>query len=530
MSENSSGGPLSEGLTVKQIQWLCISAQFCVDAIQSALEFFDGVGRLNLEWEDFYGRGLVGAIRYQCSSLAHHTHDWGKEVHAHRWELSRPHGTATVEVFGFPVPSYHYGVSWVAGQIVKAIELPDGGPIRLWWGPEEIRADIHRAVTYRSLRVVEDVFRRRWVAPEDVKREHPGRVPLTRFDPDFARLPALLAVEADRMIDFLASRETVSRRGTAPPADGNGQTLAETPMPGLCAELGCGARAARPYCQDAHLHIAQSLDSFHFLLKDFDEDSYRSDLTREGFRRLLDDLKLAVAAFPRAERRFSKPHRSNVVQVFGFTFRSYHSGVIEILDQALWNLEAALNIGERACDGPIPFDALQGALDRMDLRAVEAALRGSDDRWFECGIPRDRTRFPLTSQDVDFARLPGLLDAEYEEVLDEMKTADSRGPTVAVDASDHGQADTPPLNPEATVDARTATGLLLLQKHPEWSDRRVEREAGFSKGGLTRKRVFRAARAFTRAPRKVPPRGTRDGETGRIEAWEDPSPDGDGDR
>lgn len=74
------------------------------------------------------------------------------------------------------------------------------------------------------------------------------------------------------------------------------------------------------------------------------------------------------------------------------------------------------------------------------------------------------------------------------------------------------------------VEAKTklAKALMILEQHPEWSDRKIATDAGFkSHASLTRNKTYQIAAALAREKKNHLPRGTKDGETGDIEAWRD---------
>jgi hypothetical protein len=66
-----------------------------------------------------------------------------------------------------------------------------------------------------------------------------------------------------------------------------------------------------------------------------------------------------------------------------------------------------------------------------------------------------------------------------------------------------------------------AEALLLCKDYPEWPDARIARMVGVDKGTLSRNKMYRAAAMLGRQG-TPPPKGNKDGKTGRIEAYEDP--------
>jgi hypothetical protein len=79
---------------------------------------------------------------------------------------------------------------------------------------------------------------------------------------------------------------------------------------------------------------------------------------------------------------------------------------------------------------------------------------------------------------------------------------------------------------QQTTLQRKALSLFLRLQHPEWSDERVANEAGY-KGPrqLYRMAEYRRLKDAKRDGKGRLPRGTRDAETGRVEAWFDDDQD-----
>jgi hypothetical protein len=69
---------------------------------------------------------------------------------------------------------------------------------------------------------------------------------------------------------------------------------------------------------------------------------------------------------------------------------------------------------------------------------------------------------------------------------------------------------------------RLATAMVLVQDHPDWSDRQITRQAGYKNhSSLSRSETYQKAAAIARRKKVDLPRGTKDGETGSLEAWEE---------
>jgi hypothetical protein len=64
--------------------------------------------------------------------------------------------------------------------------------------------------------------------------------------------------------------------------------------------------------------------------------------------------------------------------------------------------------------------------------------------------------------------------------------------------------------------------MVLVQDHPDWSDRYIAEQAGYKNhSALSRNTTYQAAAAMARGKKEDLAHGTKDGETGHVEAWED---------
>ena len=83
--------------------------------------------------------------------------------------------------------------------------------------------------------------------------------------------------------------------------------------------------------------------------------------------------------------------------------------------------------------------------------------------------------------------------------------------------------------PDKAKDDDDLTGeeraLALLVAHPEWTDAHIAEKAGVSRTTLYKPNWtrYQAAREALKQGRGSLPRGTKDGETGDVEAWDDDS-------
>jgi hypothetical protein len=80
-------------------------------------------------------------------------------------------------------------------------------------------------------------------------------------------------------------------------------------------------------------------------------------------------------------------------------------------------------------------------------------------------------------------------------------------------------------DPRATRELKSkmklATAMCLVQEHPDWSDRTIAKSAGYeTHSALSKSKTYQTAAAMARGQRTDLPRGSKDGQTGNLEAWE----------
>ena len=69
---------------------------------------------------------------------------------------------------------------------------------------------------------------------------------------------------------------------------------------------------------------------------------------------------------------------------------------------------------------------------------------------------------------------------------------------------------------------KLAIAMMLVQEHPDWSDRYIAEQAGYkSHSTLVRNKTYQTAAAMARGQKEDLPHGAKDGETRNVEAWED---------
>jgi len=69
--------------------------------------------------------------------------------------------------------------------------------------------------------------------------------------------------------------------------------------------------------------------------------------------------------------------------------------------------------------------------------------------------------------------------------------------------------------------SKAAKALAALAEHPDWTDEQIADAAGCKRTSLYRMKSFKQARRILRGGLEQMPAGTKDGETGDVEAWND---------
>jgi hypothetical protein len=69
--------------------------------------------------------------------------------------------------------------------------------------------------------------------------------------------------------------------------------------------------------------------------------------------------------------------------------------------------------------------------------------------------------------------------------------------------------------------SKKAKALAALAEHPDWTDEQIAAAAGCQRTSLYRMKAFQQAREILRDGRKKMPRGSKDGKSGNVEAWDD---------
>ncbi len=74
---------------------------------------------------------------------------------------------------------------------------------------------------------------------------------------------------------------------------------------------------------------------------------------------------------------------------------------------------------------------------------------------------------------------------------------------------------------ELKRNTKLALALILVRDHPDWSDRTIAVKAGYkSHSSLSKSNTYQAAAVMARGAKEDLPRGSKDAETGNLEAWD----------
>jgi hypothetical protein len=124
---------------------------------------------------------------------------------------------------------------------------------------------------------------------------------------------------------------------------------------------------------------------------------------------------------------------------------------------------------------------------------------------------QDHTLQPLPAWPVweitrDMGKMGSLLADEYERTIASMPA--SRGPVSETSSPRR-------MNKFLKQDQVTRT----LRQHPEWTDTQIAKAAGCARSSLYRMKDFKAVRALLATEREQLPKGSKNGDTGEVEAW-----------
>lgn len=73
--------------------------------------------------------------------------------------------------------------------------------------------------------------------------------------------------------------------------------------------------------------------------------------------------------------------------------------------------------------------------------------------------------------------------------------------------------------------SKEARALAALADHPDWTDEQIAGAAGCNRQSLYRMKKFVAAKEVLRGGKRLMPKGSKNGETGDVEAWDDSGDD-----
>jgi len=139
------------------------------------------------------------------------------------------------------------------------------------------------------------------------------------------------------------------------------------------------------------------------------------------------------------------------------------------------------------------------------------------------GVPEGQTIGP---EDVEVGKTPWIVKGTRvdRQILDEFVEAAENLAAGPRDQPGEGFPSDPQTARKVKSKTKLATAMMLVQEHPEWSDRYIAEKAGY-KGraphtSLSRSKVYKAAAALARGKKEDLPHGTKDRETGGVEAWE----------
>lgn len=169
---------------------------------------------------------------------------------------------------------------------------------------------------------------------------------------------------------------------------------------------------------------------------------------------------------------------------------------------------------------PLPDDTLQELDKRIKRALIEIMWLGTDviQKIYVEGIER---AIELRKKNPTFSKLPRIESDRPATKLDlmvllnwctENQQAEAGQPT---ETGGDKAGDTK----EQVKLSKEQEALAILVKYPDWTNKQIAQRIGVHEKSLSRWPVFQSAREAQKTGRKDFPNGSKDGQTGDLEAW-----------
>jgi hypothetical protein len=219
------------------------------------------------------------------------------------------------------------------------------------------------------------------------------------------------------------------------------------------------------------------------------------DVARRDFTEVLDALAATPPSMPLADLALHLIHLADDLDASGFTTDPLRYNAADLFKAAAWHFCAAAMERCQFSDGSVQWMKRTGKRSPVERRRehhLNPTLAMLTD------IRDGRTPNGAALKLRAFAK-------GIESTVATLSVDSAMPPVIAADAG---------LNVEAKA-------MAVLVQHPEWSVTRIAQEVDCNRQHLYRLPLFMKARAALKAGRGDIPRGTKDGATGDIEAWDD---------
>ncbi|MBN2024394.1 MAG: hypothetical protein JW809_16555 [Pirellulales bacterium] len=202
------------------------------------------------------------------------------------------------------------------------------------------------------------------------------------------------------------------------------------------------------------------------------------------------------------------------IEAGGVRVTSYHEAISRLFVLAFW--------GAHCCETAPALstpDAILAEDGRAPSPLPEQEGADSTRRLFEI------IAFSMTNLDSSYWRAGAM--GECDRAIERLRTqAGAASRTEAAGAGGAAEQDSDaPSEAEAVATkagiGKKARAIAALLDHPDWTDKQIAQDVGCHVKSLYRWPAFIAARKMLKQGRADMPRGARDAETGRVEAWDD---------
>ena len=153
------------------------------------------------------------------------------------------------------------------------------------------------------------------------------------------------------------------------------------------------------------------------------------------------------------------------------------------------------------------------AIGNVNHESLQACVDRLIERWQILSVATTARLNQAAKAAYECSQVAGLLETSGAE------SGKSEKPTAE---SEDNFASDPRTARKVQGKTKLATAMMLVQEHPDWSDRYIAEQARYkSHSTLVRNKTYQAAATMARGKKEDLLHGTKNRETGDVEAWDD---------